>query len=112
MATFKSEKEEPLYLFDPVSLYKANQMAYEGNQLLGPMLSMAKRLKVFLALHKEGDEISGFNRKGEEVWNAKIKKGAREKLETLTSSVVNFAADSADGIKLRPRQDIQKIRKV
>ena len=109
LATFKSEKEEPLYLFDPVSLYKANQMAYEGNQLLGPMLSMAKRLKVFLALHKEGDEISGFNRKGEEVWNAKIKKGAREKLETLTSSVVNFAADSADGIKLRPRQDIQKM---
>ena len=109
LETFKSKEEESLYLFDPLSAYKANQMAYEGNQLLGPMLSMAKKLKVFLKFHEGTDKVSGYNPKGEEIWTAKIRPDGREKLETLTSSVVNFAADSADGIKLLPREQIKKL---
>ena len=111
LETFKAEKDEPLHLFDPVSLYRVNQMAYEGNQLLGPMLSFAKRMKVLLRKKKaEGDNvIRGYNEKGREVFNAKIRPDAEEVLEKLTSSIVNFAADSADGIKLKDRKTIENI---
>lgn len=111
LETFKAEKDEPLYLFDPVSLYRVNQMAYEGNQLLGPMLSFAKRMKVLLRKKKEKREniIRGYNKEGREVFNAKIRPDAEEVLEKLTSSIVNFAADSADGIKLKDRKTIENI---
>jgi hypothetical protein len=127
-----------LYKFSPLSNVKANSMAYTGNMTLGPGLALSNRLKVLwnkaaidiektgyllikrLITVKDKNGKPAINKKGKPIMklvDVAIGKPdfykAKEEFDGLVIDVVNYAADSADGIQLMPVNHIKNtlIRK-
>ena len=98
-------------VFDPMTLLRVNEAAYAGNQTLGMVLSTGKRLNLLRewALASTNGKLVGYHPfTGNKVWEAEVNRDSKP-LEKILYDAVNFAADAADGNKLRPVNELQRL---
>jgi hypothetical protein len=96
-------------IFDPMSNLKMNQVAYEGNALLGQLLATGNRLKV---AHKEYAKqkfiATGYDKNDKLSWVAKVNPDITD-IEKFIYDSVNFSADAADGKTLYDAEHLRRV---
>ena len=116
-----SKNKKWMVPFSPMSQIEANKYAYEGNTLLGQGLTyINSMIDLFDSIPRdtsgrkmligEKDSEAVGKKRYDNSWSAEIVV-TREYLEKLKRDIIQYAADSADGNRLRDIKDIRSMVK-